>query len=75
MKRPPHIQLNIPPRTLAQVQAFLAKCKKAKSHDSAARLLIHRGNLTPEAYRYAETFLEECPKCGLLHGHRYPCVS
>lgn len=66
---------NIPLRTLDDVTAAMSDATKAKSADAMARLLIRHGRLTPEAYRYLGGFLVECPKCGLLNGHRFPCVS
>lgn len=66
-------QQDIPLRTLDDVTASMAAATKAKSADALARLMIRHGRLTPEAYRYLENFMVECPKCGLLNGHRYPC--
>jgi hypothetical protein len=63
----------IPVRTLDDVTKAMSEATKAKSADAMARLMIRHGRLTPEAYRYLEGFLIECPKCGLLNGHRYPC--
>ncbi len=63
------------PRTLEQVKAGLERAKKTKADVALARAMLRHGNLTPEAYRYVEGFLPECPECGLLHGHRYPCVE
>jgi hypothetical protein len=39
----------IPPRTLAQVQAGIAKCRKQKSDKTMARLMLTQGRLTDEA--------------------------
>jgi hypothetical protein len=63
----------IPLRTLDDVTKSMSEATKAKSADAMARLLMRHGRLTPDAYRYLESFLTECPKCGLLNGHRFPC--
>jgi hypothetical protein len=67
--------MNPSPRTLEQVKESVANARKAGSADQFISLLIKYGNVTPEAYRYLETFRKECPRCGLLNGHRYPCAS
>jgi hypothetical protein len=66
---------SIPLRTLDDVTSAMSDATKAKSVDAMARLLMRHGRLTPEAYRYLEGFVAECPKCGLLNGHRFPCAS
>lgn len=65
----------IAPRTLEQVTEAMAAAINNKAADAMARLMMRHGRLVPEAYRYLESFLVECPKCGLLNGHRFPCVS
>lgn len=39
----------MPGRTLEQVQACIAKCRKQKSDKSMARLMLNAGRLQPEA--------------------------
>jgi hypothetical protein len=75
-KRRPKVT-NIPqPRTLEQVQASLANAKKQGTDKEFAALLMKHGNVEPEVYRWLEAnYLAPCPKCGLLNGHRFPCVS
>ena len=67
-------QQGIPFRTLAQVQDAMTEAGKRGAGDAMAQLLMKHGRITPEAYRFLESFIEECPKCGLLNGHRFPCV-
>lgn len=42
-------KVGIPLRTLAQVQACIAKCRKQKSEKTMARLMLKAGRMTDEA--------------------------
>lgn len=42
-------RLDIPPRTLEQVQSCIAMCKRQKSDTSMARLMLTQGRLAEDA--------------------------
>lgn len=50
----------IPLRTLAQVKACIAECRKQKSDKTMARLMLNAGRITDEARAWLAT---EYPQC------------